>query len=75
MKDLGKITRDTVAHWYNVYDNTDFVADALGQTLSTPAYQIHDIFVNVATDPIASHDYFTNPQTLRLIAEVIGGEK
>ncbi len=71
LKDLGKISRATVAWWFNVYDDTDFIANALGKALSTPACPIYDVFVNVATDPISSHDYFTNPPTIKLIADVL----
>ncbi|OGO41379.1 MAG: hypothetical protein A2Z04_07380 [Chloroflexi bacterium RBG_16_57_9] len=65
--DLGAINRTTVPFWRNVYDTTDPVADAIGPAF--PGYPIEDMFVNNATLPISSHDYWGNPQVLEMIAE------
>ncbi len=69
--DLGAITRQNVARWYNIYDSTDLIADALGPFFPRPGFHLHDIFVDVARDPIASHDYMRNAETLDLIAELM----
>ncbi|MBI4789047.1 MAG: hypothetical protein HY782_18605 [Chloroflexi bacterium] len=67
-RDLGKINYGTVKHWFNIYDSTDLVANALGPSFCRPEFLLHDIFVDIASDPLPSHDYFTNPQTLEYIA-------
>jgi len=67
--DLGAITRTTVPQWRNIYDTTDPVADAIGPAF--PGYPIEDVFVDNATLPIPSHDYWGNPQVLELIAEAL----
>ncbi len=69
--DLGAITRANIAHWYNVYDSTDLIADPLGPFFPRPGFRLHDIFVDVARDPVASHDYLRNSETLDLIAEAM----
>lgn len=71
MSDLGKITGGTIRHWHNVYDTTDIIANALGPVLSRPDCPIHDIFVNVGGDPVASHDYLHNAETFDLIAQAM----
>lgn len=68
---LGAITRQNVAQWYNVYDTTDIVADAIGPAFPSPGYRLHDIYVDVARDPRGSHDYLQNQETLDLIAAVM----
>jgi hypothetical protein len=70
-ENLGAITPQHVAHWHNVYDTTDFVADPLGPSFPKPGYRLHDIFVNVAFDPVASHDYFNNRETIQMFAEAL----
>lgn len=70
-ENLGAITPQNVAHWHNVYDTTDFVADPLGPAFPKPGYRLHDIFVNVGFDPVASHDYFNNQETIKMIADVL----
>jgi hypothetical protein len=66
--DLGRINYRTVKHWFNLYDTTDVIANALGPLFSKPDYLIYDIFVDVAEEPMPSHDYFRNSQTLDYIA-------
>ncbi|MEW5720009.1 MAG: hypothetical protein AB1817_15380 [Chloroflexota bacterium] len=68
---LGALTAQNVARWYNVYDTTDWIADPLGPSFPKPGYRLHDIFVNVAFDPIASHDYFTNRETIKMFADAL----
>lgn len=67
--DLGAITPADVAHWYNLYDTNDLVADAIGPQF--PGYRLHDIYVQVGDDPISAHDYFNNGETLDLIADAM----
>ena len=69
--DLGVITTQNIAHWYNVYDTTDWIADPLGPAFPKPGYRLHDIFVNVAFDPVASHDYFNNRETIQMFADAL----
>lgn len=68
---LGVITTRNVARWYNLYDTTDWIADPLGPSFPRPGYRLHDIFVNVAGDPIGSHDYFNNRETIHMFAQAI----
>lgn len=68
---LGAITTRNVAQWYNLYDTTDWIADPLGPSFPRPGYRLHDIFVNVAGDPIGSHDYFKNHETIQMFANAI----
>ncbi len=65
--DLGEITPSDTAHWYNLYDTHDIIADAIGPQF--PDYRLHDIYVQVGDDPISAHDYFHNGETLDLIAD------
>ena len=67
-QDLGKINYGTVKHWFNIYDSTDIVANAIGPSFCRPGFLLHDIFVDIARQALPSHDYFTNPQTLEYIA-------
>jgi hypothetical protein len=69
--DLGAIRSDTVRHWYNLYDTTDIVSDALGPAFPKPGYRLHDIYVDVARSPVASHDYMQNSETLDMVADVM----
>jgi hypothetical protein len=69
--DLGTLTTQNVAWWYNVYDTTDWVADPLGPAFPKPGYRLHDIFVNVGCDPVASHDYFNNRETVQMLANAL----
>ena len=59
-------------NWYNVFDTTDIVADAISPSFPRPGYRIHDIFVEVANSMPEAHDYFNNSETLRLIVEALG---
>jgi hypothetical protein len=68
---LGAITTSRIARWHNVYDTTDWLADPLGPAFPKPGYRLHDIFVNVALDPIASHDYFNNRETIQMFADAL----
>ncbi len=68
---LGEITPRNVARWYNIYDTTDWLADPLGPSFPRPGYRLHDIYVNVARDPISSHDYFNNRETIQMFAQAI----
>jgi hypothetical protein len=68
---LGAMTTQNVARWYNVYDTTDWLADPLGPWFPKPGYRLHDIFVNVAFDSVASHDYFNNRETIQMFAEAL----
>jgi len=68
---LGAITAQNVARWHNVYDTTDWIADPLGPAFPKPGYRLHDIFVNVASDPVASHDYFNNRETIQVFADAL----
>lgn len=69
--DLGAITPQNVARWYNIYDSTDLIADALGPFFPRHGFRLHDIFVDVARDPVTAHDYMRNADTLDLIAEAM----
>lgn len=64
--DLGAITTQTIPFWRNLYDNTDFVADAIGPAF--PGYPIEDVFIQVADLPIPSHNYWENLQVQKMIA-------
>ncbi|MEW5720008.1 MAG: hypothetical protein AB1817_15375 [Chloroflexota bacterium] len=68
---LNRLNNSNVTHWYNVYDTTDIIAGPLGPTFTKPGYNIHDIFIDIGSDPIGSHDYFGNRTTLNLIADAI----
>ena len=68
---LGAITAQNVAHWYNVYNTTDWIADPLGPVFPKPGYRVDDIFVNVASDPVAWHDYFNNRETIQMFADAL----
>jgi hypothetical protein len=68
---LGKITEQVVENWYNVFDNTDIVADPISPAFPEPGYRIHDIFVEVANKMPEAHDYFNNPETMRWIVQAI----
>lgn len=53
-----------VGEWLNLYDTTDPVANALGPVFPSRAFRLRDVFVDVEKDPIRSHDYFSNQETL-----------
>jgi hypothetical protein len=65
--DLGAIPGN-VGEWLNLYDTTDPVANALGPVFPSRAFRLRDVFVDVETDPIRSHDYFHNAETLAELA-------
>lgn len=67
--DVGAISDATVPVWRNLYDTTDAVADAIGPAF--PGYPIQDVFVQVATAPLPSHDYWRNAQVLNMIADTL----
>ena len=67
--DTGKINRQTVRRWRNLYDTTDPVADAIGPAM--PTTRIEDIYIQVADAPVPSHDYWRNADVLTLIAETL----
>jgi hypothetical protein len=68
---LGAISAQNVARWHNVYDTTDLIADPLGPLFPKPGYRLHDIFVNIASDPVASHDYFNNRETIQMFTDAL----
>ncbi len=68
---LGAINAQNVAHWWNIFDTTDLIADVVGPAFPQPGYRVHDIFVNVGNDPISSHDYFNNPEVIKMIAATL----
>lgn len=65
--DLGAIPSN-IGEWLNLYDTTDPMADALGPMFPSRSFRLRDVFVDVETDPIRSHDYFHNEQTLAELA-------
>lgn len=68
--DLGAIPGN-VGEWLNLYDTTDPVANALGPVFPSRQFRLRDVFVDVDSDPIRSHDYFRNPETLAEIAAAL----
>ena len=71
--DLGHIGYQTIRRWYNIYDTTDIVANALGPLFPSMNYFVYDIFVDVAKDPLPAHDYMTNSETLDILAAIMRG--
>lgn len=69
--DLGAITTKNVKAWHNIYDTTDWIADPLGPAFPKPGYRLYDIFVDIGVDPNASHDYLSNAETIKLIANAL----
>ncbi|HEX9076054.1 MAG TPA: hypothetical protein VF932_09755 [Anaerolineae bacterium] len=69
--DLGHIGYQTIRRWYNIYDTTDIVSNALGPLFPSMNYILYDIFVDVAKDPLPAHDYMTNPETLDILAAIM----
>jgi len=68
----NQLKNPNVTHWYNVYDSTDLVAGPVGPHFTKAGYPVHDIYVDIADDPVGSHDYFHNRATLNMIADVMG---
>lgn len=68
---LGKISPAAIRNWLNIYDTTDIVANAIGPVFSGPYYPLHDIFIDVGKDPLGSHDYLRNSETLDMIASTL----
>lgn len=68
--DVGAIPGN-VGEWLNLYDTTDPVANALGPVFPSRPFRLRDVFVDVETDPIRSHDYFHNEETLTEIAAAL----
>ncbi|MSP13387.1 MAG: hypothetical protein EXR62_10585 [Chloroflexi bacterium] len=66
---LGAINHSTVPLWRNLYDTTDPVANPIGPAF--PGYPIEDVFIDVATAPLPSHDYWRNSQVLQMIADTL----
>lgn len=65
--DMGAIPGN-VGEWLNLYDTTDPIANALGPVFPSRPFRLRDVFVDVETDPIRSHDYFHNEETLAELA-------
>jgi pimeloyl-ACP methyl ester carboxylesterase len=65
--DLGAIPGN-IGEWLNLYDTTDPIANALGPMFPSRPFRLRDVFVDVEDDPIRSHDYFHNEQTLAELA-------
>lgn len=68
--DFGAIP-DSVSEWFNLYDTTDPIANVLGPAFPSRPLRLRDVFVDVNTDPIRSHDYFRNPETLAELAAAL----
>lgn len=68
--DLGAIPGN-LGEWLNLYDTTDPVANALGPLFPTRPFRLRDVFVDVDSDPIRSHDYFRNEETLAELAAAL----
>jgi hypothetical protein len=68
--DFGTIPGN-VGEWLNLYDTTDPVANALGPVFPSRPFRLRDVFVDVETDPIRSHDYFHNEETLAELAAAL----
>jgi hypothetical protein len=68
--DLGAIPGN-VGEWLNLYDTTDPIANALGPVFPSRPFRLRDVFVDVETDPIRSHDYFHNEETLTELASAL----
>lgn len=69
--DLEEISYDHVGTWLNFYDTSDPVARALGPVFPLPGYRLRDVFVDVASAAIPSHDYFRNSEVLGEIAKAL----
>lgn len=65
--DLGQVPWN-IGEWLNLYDTTDPMANALGPMFPSRSFRLRDVFVDVEADPIRSHDYFHNEQTLAELA-------
>ena len=65
--DLGA-SPGNVGEWLNLYDSTDPIANALGPIFPSRPFRLRDVFVDVEADPIRSHDYFRNEETLTELA-------
>jgi hypothetical protein len=70
---LGEVGAPHIARWYNAYDTNDFFADAIGACFHAPNCRVHDIFVEVAPNMPAAHDYFVNGETQDMLAEAMRG--
>lgn len=68
--DLGAIPGN-VGEWLNLYDTTDPIANALGPIFPSRPFRLRDVFVDVESDPIRSHDYFHNEETLAELAAAL----
>jgi hypothetical protein len=68
--DLGAIPGN-IGEWLNLYDTTDPMGNALGPMFPSRAFRLRDVFVDVEDDPIRSHDYFHNEQTLAELAAAL----
>ncbi|MGE5138570.1 MAG: hypothetical protein ACM3JD_03825, partial [Rudaea sp.] len=69
--ELGAIRYTSVQQWMNLYDTTDPVSNAIGPQFPLHGYRLHDVFVDIAALPPASHDYFRNPETQQIIAAAL----
>ncbi len=68
---LGAMTSQNVVFWYNLYDDSDYVADPLGPAFPKPGYRLHDIFVNIGSGLLGSHDYWNNAETIKMLADAM----
>ncbi len=68
--DLGAIPGN-IGEWLNLYDTTDPIANALGPMFPSRAFRLRDVFMDVDSDPIRSHDYFHNAETLAELAAAL----
>ncbi|MBI5032330.1 MAG: hypothetical protein HZB51_17505 [Chloroflexi bacterium] len=62
-----------VKRWFNIYNTNDLVANMLSPTFNKDG--VYDVFCALKdpakSDPGSAHDYFTNSNALRLVADVI----
>lgn len=65
--DLGAMPGN-IGEWLNLYDTTDPMANALGPVFPSRPFRVRDVFVDVDSDPIRTHDYFHNEETLAELA-------
>lgn len=71
----AELTKPSVVkRWFNIYNTHDLVANMLSPTFFRDG--VYDVFCELKdptkTDPGSAHDYFTNNNALKLVADVIG---
>lgn len=69
---VGEIALPPGIKWENFYDPSDVVASALRQAFKP--YPIHDLRVENGSGIMQSHDYWRNPQVVRLVAKALKGD-